>query len=330
MTISDEQKKKLDDALIEALLSEALNPTSAEHQQAQMAKLWDATAQGTADQATATNQADSTVSGKIQPAVRINRRKLQQWQLWLSAAAALLLGFMLINSWNGSHTAYASLQRIIQSKPVHRSYSVTMQNQLPIWGERSIRTNLFLDDRDQFVIEHPGWKGFGPIWIGGGSKERWIVPPRGPSIMGSEKLIAKWLDKRDLPSPYLHLSTILGRMRQNYELKLLPNELSPSANPDLTTECVHLLGTRKQLDSKLPQSIEVWADANTGVAHQLILLWQRPATERGPLSWTITLSSLDNLPNEFFTLQNHQTFNKKVLQVDSDSDIVTIEEESPL
>lgn len=320
MSVNDQQKKQLDDALLEALLSEALNSPSSQQSQIQLAKLGELTQQTEPDQA----------SYNDNPSLRTNRRMLQRWQVWLAAAAAIMLGLMLINSWSGSQTAYASLQMLINSKPVYRSYAVTMQNQLPIWGERLIRTNLFLDDRDQFVIEHPGWKGFGPIWIGGGNNERWIVPPRGPSIVGNEKLIAKWLDKRDLPSPYLHLSTILARMKQAYDLKQLPDTVSPTNNPSLAAECIHLIGTRKQFDAKLPESIEVWADANSGVAHQLILRWQRPSAERGPLSWTITLSSLENLPSEFFTLQNHQSFNKNILRVDSDSDIVLIENESPL
>lgn len=330
MSINEQTKKQLDDALIESLLSEALKPASHHYQQAQLAELLDATQPTDLGLTDSVDDNASDQSEQIRPTIRTNRRILQRWQIWLTTAAAVLLGFVLVNSWNNSQTAYASLQKIINSKPIHRSYSVAMQNQLPVWGERSIRTNLFLNDNDQFVIEHPGWKGFGPIWIGGGRNERWIVPPRGPSIVGNESLIGKWLDKRDLPSPYLHLSTILARMQQAYDLKQFPNERSPSENLTLSTECVHLLGTRKHVDGKLPETIEVWADAESGVAHQVVLRWQRPATERGPLSWTITLSSLDDLPDQFFTLQNHQSFNKKVLRVDSDSDFVKIENESPL
>ncbi|MFO0942678.1 MAG: hypothetical protein U0930_18225 [Pirellulales bacterium] len=324
---TEESKQQLNDALLESLLREALNPISAQQQQAQFDQLWQTTKVVEPDELKLSETA-STVEQSSQ--IRGNRRILQRWQILLAAAASLILGFLLVNSWNGSQTAFASLQKIIDSKPVHRSYSVAMQNQLPIWGERSIQAKLFLNDSDQFVIEHPGWRGFGPVWIGGDRNQRWIVAPRGPAIIGNEKLIAKWLDKRDLPSPYLHLSTILARVQQAYELKQLADEASPSPNQSLSSRCIHLVATRKSTDSKLPLQIEIWADENSGVAHQLILQWQRPAAERGPLSWTITLDSLEELPTEFFSLQNHQSSNKNVIRVNSDKDILQIEQDSSL
>ncbi len=49
-----------------------------------------------------------------------------------------------------------------------------MTNRRMIGGEREIKSELFLDEKDQFVFHRPGRRGFGELWVGGDSSTRWL------------------------------------------------------------------------------------------------------------------------------------------------------------
>lgn len=322
MTTNPSELNRLNDLLLESMLREALQPTNTVDLEEKFKQLW--VAESTH------SRPDNSPDIVTVELVTENHRSTRRWLILATSAAVILLAFFLVSPWSNSNAAQASLQRIIQSKPTNRSYSVTLQNQFPIWGERTISVDLFLNDHDQFVIKHPGWKGFGPIWIGGHETERWIVPPRGPSVVCSQMLISRWMEKRDMPSPHLHLSTMLSRMYEGYELQQLANTISPCPNQSLQSVCVHLIGRNKSDDRRLPESIEVWADSVSGVVHQSVLRWIRPSSDRGPVQWTITLNSIEPISSDFFTYESHQSLNKRVIQIVNENEISKIDDEGSL
>lgn len=316
-------KERIHDAMLEALLQQALRPS--DRDQAAVHNLI-AKIDSLEVEETALHQAPSSSSANTTTAMATTRHS-RQWMIWLSTAAALLIGVVFLNNLNTSQSAQASLQKVLQAKSRYRTYTIDMTHHLPIWGQREISASLYLDDRDQFVFDHPGWMGLGKVWIGGDGEQRWIVPPRGPAVIGREAVVARWLDRKDLPSPYLHLNTILNRMSRSYDLSQLPNVTSPCEPKQLKVDCIHLFGKSNRKDSRLPDSIEVWADAESGIAHQIQLNWQRGNSERGPIAWTIKLTSYDDLPADWFNVESHLRIARPVIKLQTTNDLDAIESE---
>ena len=314
-------KERIHDAMLEALLQQALRPSDGD--QAAVRSLI-AKIDSLEVEDSASHEAPSSPLANATDANATTRHS-RRWIVWLSTAAALVIGILLLNSLNSSQSAQASLQKVLQAKSRFRTYTIEMTHQLPIWGQREVSATLYLDDHDQFVFEHPGWKNLGKVWIGGDGEQRWIVPPRGPALAGREAVVARWLDRKDLPSPFLHMNTILNRMRRSYDLSQLPNVTSPCEPKQLKVECLHLKGESNRKDPRLPESIEVWADAETGIAHQVQLNWHRDKSERGPVAWTIKLVSYDDLPADWFNVESHLRFARPVIKLQTTNDLDALE-----
>lgn len=314
-------KDKIHDAMLEALLHKALRPSD-DDQAAVRSLIEKIDSLEVEDSATNETPSPSTINS---PFVNATTRHSRRWIIWLSTAAALIIGILLLNSSNTSQSAQASLQKVLQAKSRFRTYTIEMTHQLPIWGQRDVTATLYLDDHDQFVFEHPGWKNLGKVWIGGDGEQRWIVPPRGPALAGREAVVARWLDRKDLPSPFLHMNTILNRMGRSYELTQLPNVTSPCEPKQLKVDCLHLQGKSNRKDPRLPESIEVWADAETGIAHQVQLNWHRDQSERGPVAWKIKLDSYDDLPADWFSVESHLRFARPVIKLQTANDLDALE-----
>lgn len=321
MSPEPDDKEKIHDAMLEALLQQALRPSDRDQVAVRslIAKIDSLEVEDTAiNESTSPSMANTTIANTT-------TRHSRRWFIWLSTAAALVIGVLMLNSSSTSQSAQASLQKVLQAKSRYRTYTIDMTHQLPIWGQREVSATLYLDDRDQFVFEHPGWKSLGKVWIGGDGDQRWIVPPRGPALAGREAVVARWLDRKDLPSPFLHLNTILNRMSRTYDLSQLPNVVSPCEPKHLKVDCIHLVGKSNRKDSRLPESIEVWADAETGIAHQVQLNWHRESSERGPVAWTIKLTSYDDLPENWFNVESHLRIARPVIKLQTANDLDALE-----
>ncbi len=123
--------------------------------------------------------------------------------------------------------------------------------------------------------------------------------------MGGEEIVGRWLKNQELPSPYLHLSTILERMGQQYALTMFSN-VALAGPKGQTVECTHVRGDIRQVRIGLPRTIELWADTQTGVAQKLILHWPPVPGRRAPARWTIELVDLPNdLPSNWFEIDGH-------------------------
>ena len=308
MPHASEQKEQVDDALMESLLTEVFQPDSI-HDAERFARLM--------------GRLDNGVTVQLPEKLVWYRRR--SWMGFAATAAAILVGIFLLNYSINNNAAYAAVIRSLTATPAKRFYQVKMLQQFPLWGERQIKAELYLDDNDRFVVKHPGWAGVGPIWIGGNPVELWIVPFRGPALVGGERTVGRWLDKKDIPSPYLHVSTILHRMSRAYSLEMLPNEKVPAnESPDRWIECQHIRGTIKQPKSNLPVTIELWADTESGIAQRLTLIWNRSPDERGPLKWELELAQTPNLPDNWFSPEGHLRANSRIMRVQSETELESL------
>jgi hypothetical protein len=272
---------------------------------------------------------------KLEPAQvelvqKVGHLQLRRRTISIAIAANLLLavGASLFLA-GRNNSAYAAVLRSIAAMPPTREYRIKMLHQFPLFGEQAFDAELFLDDSSRFVVHHPGWNGLAEFWVGGSPNARWIVPNKGPALTGEEQMIAGWLSKRGIPSPYLHVTTILERLSRNYKLEMLADEHIPNANaPSTTIKCQHIVGTVEADVSNRPSTIDLWIDIDSGVARKVVLTWQRQRLDRGPVEWTIELVGSPDLPDDWFQLSGHIESGRPTIQMQTDRDLDVIENET--
>lgn len=309
MNLDEQQKKKVDSALLDAMLEQAYAPEDLQ------AKRWEALRDGLQQEAASLGNATLVKSN--------SGWKARRWLSIAAAAAFLMVAgyFALVPSSNNA--AYASVTRSLEAKLPSRHYQLTMRYQAPAWGIRTVVCDLYFDDQDRFVMRHPGWRS-GEVWIGGNGEERWIIPPVGPALIGGEALVGKWLMRRDIPSEFLHLSTLLERFRRRYRLRMFENVLLTKANSE-TVDCEHIVGLLKWKRLDAADRIELWADSQTGIAQRVQLTWKRPQNERGPTEWTLELMDDLALNDEWFEMSGHLSEDRPVRRVRSETEMKGIE-----
>ncbi len=245
-------------------------------------------------------------------------------------AASLLIAvgyFVMIR--NSSSQAYAAVTLALEAKPNIRQYQMKMLNRRPIGGQREIKSTLYFNDQDQFVLHRPSSSGFREIWVGGDRNSRWFIPPNGPALRGNETLMSGWLMKQEVLSPYLHMSTVLDTLRKNYKLKKLESvdfKSPKDANSTRTIRCTHVIGKNRSTRSRMPETIELWADEQTHIVHRLELKWNKSGNEPGPLAWTVELEDQPDLPASWFELDGHLEPNRRVVDVAKPDDLPSAEE----
>lgn len=311
MSLNPEQQAELDGLTLESLLRQAYvgDPQEAQRIARVLTRL----------------EAEAVIS--TEPEAE-SQRTSRRWISVALAASVLLMAAYALTYVTTSDAAYAAVMRSLKVAPSTRAYRIKMVHQRPIWGKREVISDLYLNDHDQFIVRHPGLSRFGDVWIGGNATNRWIVPRFGPAYVGGEEIVGNWLMRKDIPSPYLHVSTILERMSRAYNLKLLSNESLPNvASPDKSTSCQHVVGELRKPNVALPAKIELWTNVDTGMAHRLELTWQRPASERGPIHWSIDLVGSPELPSNWFELNGHVSKDRTIVPIKSTAELDAAENE---
>jgi hypothetical protein len=240
------------------------------------------------------------------------RTRLHPVRRWISLAAAVSLVFAVGLWWqvsNPSRRAYAMVEETLQraAETGAREYSVTAIVKRPVLGEREITAQLYVDGADRFLLRHPAIPLLGEVWIGGNERENWIAPTRGPILVGDENMLRQWMaDKKDLSTPYLHLTTILHRLSKDYELEMLPgSSLSGSGQSVVVIRCRRVRGVLRDTNRGLPRTIDLWADHNTGIARRLILDWELQPGQFGRSKVTFELVGFEELPPDWFEHTTH-------------------------
>lgn len=312
MTLKPEQQTEIDDALLDALLRQAFVGDPRESDRIQRAL----------ERIDAEEVSLSTRQTK-------SRSVFNRWISIALAASVLLIAGYSLTYLPTSSAAYAAVIRSLEVPPSTRAYRIRMVHQRPIWGKREVSSDLYLNDKNQFVVRHPGWSRFRDVWIGGDATSRWIAPRFGPAFVGGEEIVAGWLMRKDIPSPYLHVSTILERMSRAYRLKMLSNETLPQVDsPGKVVLCQHVVGELRRSNATLPVKIELWANIETGMAHRLELTWQRTETERGPVHWSIELIGSPELPSNWFDLEGHISKDRMIIPIKSAAELDAAEDDS--
>jgi hypothetical protein len=209
---------------------------------------------------------------------------------------------------DSTRTAMAAVTQSLNQalQDIGRHYVVHSQWRLPNQGSETYKVDLFVKGGEQFALKIPGpIQPLNSIWVGSNQDQSWVVPPIGPVLEGNRRNLSKWFDKReDVATPYLHVTTALEMMGEVYELKTLPDEDVKAEGE--TIGCHRVTGILKGKSSKeKPDQIDLWVNAESGVAMKLIATWNLAKGQSGRESVTILLQEDVDLSDEFFTPETH-------------------------
>lgn len=227
------------------------------------------------------------------------------WLLIGLATAAVVLIAVALPMTSGSRTATAavllSLEQALRDVGRHYRVNAVWQNATEENSRRS--ADLFVKGGDQFAIKVEGPSTMGTaIWLGSNTETSWVIPPIGPVLEGDQRSLTRWYrEKADIGTPYLHIVSALEKMRDLYRLESLPND--EVSLGDRVIACNHVAAVLKgKASTRRPDRIELWADAETGVAIKLVATWQLEEDEVGRNEATIVLVDDVELSDSFFTV----------------------------
>jgi hypothetical protein len=114
-------------------------------------------------------------------------------------------------------------------------------------------------------------------------------------------------------------------MANGYKLTRLPTEQLASYDGS-TVDCDHVRGTlkpnnKRAANSSIPDSIELWADRESGMAYKVLLKWERDSDQAGPTEWLIELAGHPSLKEDHFEPRGHVRANQRIIQVGSEAEM---------
>ena len=232
------------------------------------------------------------------------------WNRWVSmVVAASLLGAMFIGLQllSPAQHALAAIERSLEAaeEQVARKYLITVTLKD---GKRSreIENDLYVEGNDRFALRHPAILSDADLWIGKNGQTTWVVPAIGPVLTGNDVALNRWLNSQEqFSTPYLHVTTILARMSRGYRLrKLGESTIRSVAGNDVS--CRHVVGELKsEANQSLPATIELWSDAESGVAQRIVARWSLSESDSGREKVVIEFVDQPDLPDQWFEAEGH-------------------------
>lgn len=215
---------------------------------------------------------------------------------------------------SGANTATAqeALEiAILESKvPVDRHYRITTSLAGPTDGQ--IVSDLFVQGGEKFALHQPTPLGT-RVWLGSNGKKVWLVPAIGPVFVSNDPAeVRQWIDDRDLPIPFLQITTILSQMTADYELTLRQEERLAN-HPGLSWQRVR--GTRETTRFLLPKVIDVWVHPGNGMVGRLELNWLVPQRAFGLKQIRFDLVNQVLQPSDWYDASAHYDEGRPVIEL---------------
>ena len=194
------------------------------------------------------------ISILLQELVTLVRSRLfSKWLGIALAASALIWASVYFPGFKVAQPAMAAVDRSIDRalEDVGRRYTVTSRIRNPEGNSITKKLELFVRGGQRFAMHIKGPMNLASTWIGSSHGEAWVVPPIGPVIEGKQEHLIRWAANRDdLATPYLHISTILERMRNRYEFESVEKlELETAAG---NVVCNRIVGVSDVSSNELP------------------------------------------------------------------------------
>ena len=251
-----------------------------------------------------------------------SRTRFLQWGS-IGVAATVLLALFLLVQTGGSQSAIAAIQRSLNvaAHPTTRKYLLQIESQSVIGGTRETDIDLYVHGNNRFVLRHPGPLPQANFWVGQNGSDSWVVPPIGPVVKGDRTLLRRWIRSREEldDSALLHITTVLRRMMsRGYRLEKLADE-EITIPHGLAVECQRIRAERETTDQQdLPDTIELWASRESGMAMRIIARWEREDGEVGKKSVVLTFQNDEpSLAADWYTADAHYQGQRSIIRMDS-------------
>ncbi len=250
----------------------------------------------------------------------VNRRKIFQWVSVVAVAGVVLGALNLFETDNrSSQSAYAAVQKSLETAKelVIREYDLafTFSQQKQKIPFRSWR--LYLGGEDRFVLHRQAFLPRFELWCGSNEKESWVIPARGPVLVGNRKRMKKALQEHiGLEADDFCTTTILQNMLLRYELSEQPRQEFPledeTENSETKLNCRYILATKKTDQDRGAERIELWISPEDGTIRRLEMEW---GTSQPSALKQLTLSYRDTpeKPKNFFEHAAHHETSRTVL-----------------
>jgi hypothetical protein len=249
-----------------------------------------------------------------------------QWGGAIGVAASVLLALFLLVQTGGPQFAMAAIQRSLNvaAQPTTRKYLLQIESQSVFGGMRKTDIDLYVNGNDRFALRHPGPLPQVPqasFWVGQDRAESWVVPPIGPVLKGDRTLVGRWIRSREEldETALLHVTTVLTRMMsRGYRLEKLADE-EITIPLGSSVECQHIRAEREAMDQEdVPDTIELWASRESGMAMRIIARWEREDGEVGKKSVVLTFQNDEpSLAADWYTAETHYQGHRPIIRMDS-------------
>jgi hypothetical protein len=252
-------------------------------------------------------------------------KRCLQWSS-IGVAASVLLALFLLFSNGGTQSAMAAVQRSLNAaaERIARKYLLQVEFQTANGGTRRIDNDFYVQGDDRFALRHPGLLPGNSFWLGQDGNESWVLPAFGPVLKGHNTFLSRWLRSQQKGSlgladiTHLHVTTLLKRMSRGYQLEALDDE--EIAIPESgTVVCQHIRARRQTADQPYrPDTIELWASRESGMAVRLIARWELKEDEIGRESVVLTFQSEEpSLSDAWFTAEGHYEGSRPIVRIDA-------------
>ena len=239
------------------------------------------------------------------------QKRTSTWKLVCIATSAVLLIALIIPQFVGQdNSALAAVAQSLQQSMVDVGRRYTLES---TWRSPKSRhsggikrnADLYVKGNQQLAV--CAKSSFETsIWLGLNKGEAWVVPPIGPVLEGNEEGLIHWASSNEeISTPYLHVSTLLERMKDSYELEFAPDQEVQINGQNV--KCRHVVGVLKTKGSSpLPDRIDLKANADNGVAMKLVATWE-PESDPGVSRESLKIEFQEDieLNDPFFTSDFH-------------------------
>jgi hypothetical protein len=241
---------------------------------------------------------------------------------WSIAATVVLALAISYQGCSPDRMARAAVTQslVAAAQPVPRHYRLTVTRREASGRSSESANDLYVLGNDQVALRHPlaGRRAGLDLWLGKSADRAWVVPAFGPVFRGDGSALGKWLEaSTEVDTPYLHVTTVLDRMRRGYRLRereqgTVDGQPASLANP----HCRRLTGTRRWLaQTSLPATIELWTDVSTGMARRIELRWQPGTDPRNRERVLVEWIGEEPLPDDWFEAEGHYSGERRVLDL---------------
>ncbi|MEZ6096492.1 MAG: hypothetical protein R3C03_20065 [Pirellulaceae bacterium] len=246
----------------------------------------------------------------------------RRWPRWasLALAASLLVAFFFVaQSFMVPNQAMAAVLRSLKIANLDgpRKYLLQVEYRDTEGELFHVDNDLYVSGNNRFVLRHPGLLPGSSLWLGQDGDESWVVPTIGPIRKGDGSALMRWLKaKPELDTPYLHVTTLLERMSRGYQLEELGNETIRQMDGALVA-CRHIQGTLlRGRRASLPQTIELWADMESGMAMRMVAVWPLAEGDSGRQRIVLDLNpETETIPDSWWQAEGHYSGTRRIVNL---------------